>query len=91
MNCQEYFLTEENKKDFDKFFSLEEMKSYPKDYLYKILQYISQHEETEKTVVDIAIKYLKENYMKEVNMAEVSNMVSMNYSYFSKLFKIKPG
>lgn len=91
MNCQEYFLTEENKKDFDKFFSLEEMKSYLKDYLYKILQYISQHEETEKTVVDIAIKYLKENYMKEVNMAEVSNMVSMNYSYFSKLFKNQTG
>jgi len=88
---KEHFAIEEDKKDFEQFFSLEEIKSYLKDYMFKILHYLSRQDETEKSVVDIAVNYLKENYMKEVNMAEVSNMVSMNYSYFSKLFKTQTG
>lgn len=88
---QEYFIIDKGEKDFDHFFSLDEIKAYLKDYFYKILQSISQQEKREKTVVDIAIRYLNENYMKEVNMAEISNMISMNYSYFSKLFKTQTG
>lgn len=34
-----------------------------------------------------AIEYIRENYQKELNMAMVSNYVSMNYSLFSVTFK----
>ncbi|WP_165861116.1 response regulator transcription factor [Paenibacillus paeoniae] len=34
-----------------------------------------------------AIQYIHENYNHELNMAMVSNFISMNYSYFSQAFK----
>ena len=34
-----------------------------------------------------AINYIKENYKTDINMAVVSNEVSMNYSLFSSAFK----
>ena len=34
-----------------------------------------------------AVVYIHENYMSQINMAAVSNEVSMNYSLFSLLFK----
>ena len=34
-----------------------------------------------------AIAYIRENYRSDINMAVVSNHVSMNYSLFSKQFK----
>lgn len=34
-----------------------------------------------------AIAYLQENYDRDLNMAVVSNHISMNYSLFSSLFK----
>ncbi|MFF2888915.1 response regulator [Paenibacillus sp. NPDC057967] len=34
-----------------------------------------------------AIQYIHENYNNELNMAMVSNYISMNYSYFSQAFK----
>ena len=34
-----------------------------------------------------AIEYIQENYDKDLNMAVVSNYISMNYSLFSSLFK----
>jgi two-component system response regulator YesN len=40
-----------------------------------------------KQKIQIAIKYIQENYNKDINMAVVSNYVSMNYSLFSYLFK----
>ena len=34
-----------------------------------------------------ALSYIRENYRSDINMAVVSNYVSMNYSLFSKEFK----
>jgi two-component system response regulator YesN len=34
-----------------------------------------------------AIRYIAENYHKDINMATVSNAISLNYSYFSYAFK----
>lgn len=34
-----------------------------------------------------AVKYVEENYDKDLNMAVVSNLLSMNYSQFSQAFK----
>lgn len=40
-----------------------------------------------KSKVHKAIKYINENYNKDLNMAVVSNHISMNYSLFSQTFK----
>lgn len=45
----------------------------------------------EKTIIGLAKKYVKENYSKDIDMAVVSNLLSMNYFYFSKLFKEETG
>lgn len=37
--------------------------------------------------IKMAIEYIQKNYDKELNMAMVSNYISMNYSLFSYLFK----
>jgi YesN/AraC family two-component response regulator len=37
--------------------------------------------------IQAAIDYIKKNYSKDVNMAVVSNYISMNYSLFSAEFK----
>lgn len=41
--------------------------------------------------IDLALKYVNEHYGKELSMAEVANRISLNYSYFSLLFKEKTG
>lgn len=40
-----------------------------------------------KEKISMAVAYIKENYDKELNMAIVSNYISMNYSLFSLSFK----
>lgn len=40
-----------------------------------------------KQKIQSAIAYIKENYKKDLNMAVVSNHISMNYSLFSFVFK----
>ncbi len=46
----------------------------------------SGNDQTENKM-QTAIRYIRENYMKDLNMAVVSNEVSMNYSLFSSAFK----
>jgi len=41
--------------------------------------------------IDFALKYVNEHYGKDLSMAEVANRISLNYSYFSLLFKEKTG
>ena len=41
--------------------------------------------------IDVAMNYIKENYCKDLTMAEVANHICLNYSYFSLLFKEKTG
>jgi two-component system response regulator YesN len=38
-----------------------------------------------------ALRFIQENYHRDITMAEVANSISMNYSYFSVLFKTKTG
>ncbi len=45
---------------------------------------------TDKTI-EMAVKYVQENYRNDLTMAEVANHISLNYSYFSILFKEKIG
>jgi YesN/AraC family two-component response regulator len=73
--------------DFSSFKTLEEVKYHLKDYIFRVKQFMDKNQKSEKSVIDIAKKYIEENFSKEINMAEIANKVSMNYFYFSKLFK----
>lgn len=50
-----------------------------------ILQEFETHKNKEK--INAAIQYIKKNYKNDLNMAVVSNYISMNYSLFSLDFK----
>jgi len=44
-----------------------------------------------KDEIDEAIKFINQNYHRDINMAMVANHVSLNYYYFSSIFKEKIG
>lgn len=67
-----------------------------KEYLHELRDYITHVNEYIKTIKEIygdknkvekAIEYMKKNYTRDLDLAIVSNEVSLNYSYFSQLFK----
>ncbi len=44
-------------------------------------------EADKRTKIEKAVKYIMSNYKSDLNMAVVSNFVSMNYTFFSEAFK----
>ena len=54
----------------------------------KLRGLILQSDDSEgKKKLKAAVEYVEQNYMKDLNMAVVSNYISMNYSMLSYLFK----
>ena len=70
------------------------------DYIHKLREYIGEVNEylhnlqaayQVKNDIDLAVQYINKNYNKDLNMATVANYVSLNYTYFSHLFKENTG
>ena len=63
--------------------------TYLKAYLFELNKKIcSAHENSKKLPkIQEALDFIEKNYAKDLNMAMVSNYISMNYSCFSQLFK----
>jgi two-component system response regulator YesN len=89
------FTVENRIEDIDRFKNIGNFTSfndYFHDLKYEIL-YISEYIKAmqglceEKSAVQQSICYINENYHKDLNLAMVSNEVSLNYFYFSQLFK----
>lgn len=59
------------------------------DLLMRIHEYNKQMKAvySEQKYMDRAIEYIRSNYYKDLNLAVVSNYISLNYSYFSHMFK----
>ncbi|WLR55910.1 response regulator [Mesobacillus subterraneus] len=59
------------------------------DLLMRIHEYNKQVKAvySEQKYMDRAIAYIRENYHKDLNLAVVANYISLNYSYFSHMFK----
>ncbi|AEE96515.1 response regulator [Mahella australiensis] len=72
-------------KDFNEFYNLADMRRFLKTKIND-MNYLVESQAV-SNAIDIAIKYVKENYYKDINMAVIANIVNMNYSYFGKLFK----
>lgn len=58
-------------------------------FLLRLSEQIGEQYDTNKSrqKMQAAVDYIRENYAKELNMAVVSNYISMNYSLFSYSFK----
>ncbi|AZN43275.1 response regulator [Paenibacillus albus] len=66
----------------DYFHGVEDLLLRLSDYVRSLRSVHAEHKEMKK-----AVCYIHENYHRDLNMAMVSNHVSLNYSYFSQSFK----
>ena len=82
-----YHLELEAFPHFSRFASLNEMQ----EYLQKVLKQMEAAVQTATNkyahILSIAKQYVQNNYNRDISMAEVAEMVSMSYSYFSRVFK----
>lgn len=84
---------EENFKSIFEFYNLSDYIRYLKKFVLNINEVLLRFKNnfnTDKTI-EMALKYVQENYRNDLTMAEVANHISLNYSYFSILFKEKIG
>ena len=73
------------------FESARDMRIYLKDLIFKATQLLRSNK-PEKSPIEIAKEYIRENIGKmDINMAMVANLLNMNYTYFSMLFKKETG
>ena len=59
-------------------------------YRWPMHQEFENNTPREKSIIDIALKYIEDN-IENVALTAVSNMVCMNYTYFSEFFKKQTG
>jgi len=87
------FLLDESEQAaaFDSFHTLGELRQYLKSYASETKQLITEQSTLGETVITVAESIVRQHYSRDLQLAEVANRVSMNYSYFSKLFKERTG
>ncbi|GIN69720.1 DNA-binding response regulator [Bacillus sp. J14TS2] len=76
-----------NFKDFyEYYYALEALVLQLHEYTKRLKSIYSEQKYMEE-----ALQYIEENYYKDLNLAVISNYVSLNYSYFSHMFKESTG
>lgn len=76
---------------FEQFHSFGQMRNYLMENLYNLRKDCQNFWKRQRTVGEIAKEYVKQNFSKEIDMSVIANMDSMNYSYFSEVFKKETG
>lgn len=77
-------------RSFDEFSTLSEMV----DNIRQILTTISEYMDRNRFEVDImseALRFIDDNFNKDINLSFVSNKFNLSYSYFSRIFKMYAG
>ncbi len=82
----EYLVSNEKYEDLI-FKNIKEYKNLLLKKMMESYDNMSKDNNIEIIYIEKAKKYIAKNYNKHINMAMVSNYVSINYSYFSILFK----
>lgn len=77
-------------KELSSFVQLSDLRIYLKTMILNIIN-LCKAKGTEKSISGIVKKYVQENYHKDIDMSVVSNLVSLSYSHFSKIFKDETG
>lgn len=79
-------------ESLENIFQKETLQNYKLEY-FAVLEKLNEEivlaleRKTSIKKMKLAVEYIHENYMKDLNMAVVSNHISMNYSLFSSNFK----
>lgn len=75
--------------DYYRFTKLDDYEAEFMEWIMALHERINSQFDTNKNKqkIRLAMDYIQENYDKDLNMAVVSNHISMNYSLFSYLFK----
>lgn len=76
---------------YESFDSYMEIRIYLKSCIQKIQQFIDEKDASSISAIELAKAYIDAHLDEALSMAQVSNYLSLNYSYFSKLFKAKLG
>ncbi|MBB6735139.1 response regulator [Cohnella zeiphila] len=66
----------------DYYFHVEQLLERLDEYVGRVRSAHAEHKDMQR-----AVEYLQEHYREDVNMAVVSNYISLNYTYFSEAFK----
>lgn len=76
-------------QDIYRYQNIEEYEKVLTEWMRKFYELISEEfdDYKNKQKIQQALSYIHENYHKDLNMAVVSNLISMNYSLFSLAFK----
>jgi YesN/AraC family two-component response regulator len=88
-------ITDEDQKTLDRcrhvlsFENLEEYENYFMDWVLELHERINDQMDNNRNQQKMkkAVDYVQQNYNQDLNMAVVSNYISMNYSMFSYAFK----
>lgn len=80
-------MEQERIRGFTLFGSLDEMRNYFQELLYR-LQWQSE-KETDKNhyVITQAVRYMEQHYNQDISMKDVAAAMNMSYTYFSRFFK----
>lgn len=74
-------------RNFKEFNTLSEIVFEVRRVTEGVLHYHLELNQNDKNVIELALKYINENYQKNITLATVSNYYNLNYSYFSRIFK----
>lgn len=77
----------EDPPHFSSFVSFDALLRYCKELLAFLQEQSERGTGKNQHIIDTAIRYIEENYNREINMNDAAGAVSMSYSYFSKFFK----
>lgn len=74
-------------RNFRDFNTIDEVIFEVKRVIDGVSNYYLENNQNDKNVIETALKYINENYQKNISLATVSNYYNLNYSYFSRIFK----
>jgi two-component system response regulator YesN len=80
-------------RELDSFWTMEELKNYLKNYLYKICDMIVAYKNAspDRKIIEKVIRFIWDNYDKDINLNVVADHFSKSNSYLSVLFKKETG
>lgn len=74
-------------KGFPLFTSLDELRNYFQEFLYRLQWQSEKETEKDHYVITQTISYMEQHYNQDINMKDMAASMNMSYTYFSKFFK----
>lgn len=79
-------------REVDRFDVLEDLKKWLQAFFERLLTLVQDNKTDKfKGIVKTALKYIEENYPKDISLADISNIVYVTPNYLSRVFKEELG